>query len=165
MPLGRTKSNIVADEPMATATRGDGICRSKSNAADGAVEVVVTAETVVVGATSAIVVAVVPGILLGATASGTSVAATIGAVVVVGLVGAGASTTLFLTTVVVGLDFTMGFGNALTVLLAVFFAGCFLMGFVAVTVPIAALDLGVLKKDSALTTRATEANGARNRRD
>jgi hypothetical protein len=164
MPFGRTNSSMVADDPIAMATLGDGICRSKSNAVAGAAEVVVTAGKVVVGTA---VVVEAPG----ATVSGTSVAATIGAVVVVGvvgvvgLVGAGASTTLFLTIVVAGPGFAIGFALALTGLLSGFFATCFLIGAFVVAVPIAALDLGALKKDSALTTSATEANGARNRRD
>jgi hypothetical protein len=62
-PRGSTSTNIGIDEPIFTDTRGDGICRSKSNAAVLGTDVVVAFDVVVTGSVDVLVVDVVVGVV------------------------------------------------------------------------------------------------------
>lgn len=129
-PRGSTNTNIGVDEPIFTDTRGDGICRSKSNVAVVAIDVAVAFDVVV-----AVVVDVVIDAVVAVEAVETVVVVTDGrgtAIVAGVVVVAGAttvpSTTLRRLTVDVG---TVDFFTE-----AVFVASCF-TGFFAVALVIA----------------------------
>jgi hypothetical protein len=133
-PRGKTKTSIVVEEPMLTVARGDGICRSNSNGAEpktGVVVVVAAAGLAESGGE------VIPGVgfalASGAAVTGIGVAATMGLLGSVGVVGAGAKTTLRRLIVVVPAGFATDFKTVATGLLTghfvVVFVGVFVGGF------------------------------------
>ena len=153
-PRGNTRTNIAADEPMLTETRGDGICKSKSNGATLATEVGEGA-TVVAG----MVVVTIVVVLVGSGASKAGGARVVGTVVVGG-VGSVPSTTLFRFIVVVGKDFGAGFATGLfpaATFTTAFLGATFFTAFVIATLLSAATDAGAAENESALSNKnATE---------
>ena len=149
---------MAADEPMFTETRGDGICKSKSNATEPANDVVVVEAIVVAGA--AVVVAEAMVVVEAMVAAGILAAAgagVAGGATAIGVAAGGATvprSTLFRLIVVVGSNFTWdaetGFFTA-----GFLSAGFFTTGFL-ITAFLAAFAI------AALFTEATEEGATAN---
>ncbi len=134
-PRGSTNTNIGVDEPIFTDTRGDGICRSKSNVAVVAIDVVVAFDVVVAVVVDVVIEAVVAVVAVVVVTDGRGTAIVAGVVVVAGATTV-PSTTLRRLTVDVGtVDF---FTEALFV--ASCFTGFFAVALVIATVRVTAPD-------------------------